>query len=362
MLARYCWLLVPLLLCLNSPARGITRVPLIINEAFDDRRIPWPMTTGVPFPRGALKAKENCRLVDDGGRPQELQAKVAATWDADKTSIRWLTIDFIAHPGCRYFLEFGDEIESKNGERWMLEAGERMWIGAPNGLNMGYLAEFNRATPSAFESVHFDLDKNGFVSPGERALHGGAGGEHYFIDQQGQRHSNTLDKSSRQIASEADGDIHRTVRVEGFYTGPNGERIAKYRTRYHFFKKLPLMKVVDELRFIESTKATQFRDIGFTMNLDLATDGRQTTFDQHGEPGNHPMTIHWKPDTVAVASCQKTYRHYGNPECVGEIIYKDRAETKTLATNKQVGEWVQVADDRFAVTAGSGSNSPRSGK
>ncbi len=350
MLARRYWLLFPLIVLIVAPAHAITRVPLMINDAFD-RQIPWPMTTGVPFPRGALKAKENCRLVDDGGRPQELQAKVAATWDAQKESIRWLTIDFIAQPGRRYFLEFGDEINSKNGERWTLEAGERMWIGGANASDMGYLAEFNRTTPSAFESLHIDLDKNGFASPGEQALHGGAGGEHFFIDQNGRRHSNALDKISRKIVAEADGDIHRTVRVEGYYTGPNGERIAKYRTRYHYFKKLPLMKVVDELQFIESTKGMKFRDIGFTMNLDLANDGRQTTFDSSGHPGNSPHTTHWKPDTLAVASCQKTYRHYGNPECVGEIIYEDRAKTRVSATNEHVGEWVQVTDNRFAVTA-----------
>ena len=92
--------LVLLLVCLfSAPSLAVTRVPLVINEAFADRAVPWPITTGVPFPRGALKKAENCRLVDDEGEEQELQAKVAATWDAEKTSIRWLTIDFIADPG-----------------------------------------------------------------------------------------------------------------------------------------------------------------------------------------------------------------------------------------------------------------------
>src|SRR5688572_18742747 len=73
------------ILLVNSVSAA-TRVPLVINEAFPDRAVPWPITTGVPFPRGALKNAENCRLVDEKGNVHRLQAKVAATWDAEQTS------------------------------------------------------------------------------------------------------------------------------------------------------------------------------------------------------------------------------------------------------------------------------------
>src|SRR5436190_1093760 len=88
-------LLMACLVPTHSICLAATRVDLVINEPNSGRSVAWPITTGVPFPRGALTAAEHCRLVNDQGEEQLLQAKVAATWDAQRSSIRWLTIDFI---------------------------------------------------------------------------------------------------------------------------------------------------------------------------------------------------------------------------------------------------------------------------
>ena len=108
------WLLLACAIALldANQATAATRVPLVINEAFPDRAIPWPITTGVPFPRRGLTKIENCRLVDDLGNALPFEAKVAATWDAEKSSIRWLTIVFIAQPSRTYALEFGDDVRT----------------------------------------------------------------------------------------------------------------------------------------------------------------------------------------------------------------------------------------------------------
>lgn len=75
------------------------------------------------------------------------------------------------------------------------------------------------------------------------------------------------------------------MRVDGFYTGPGGERIAKYRTRYHFFAGLPLVKAIDELSFVGSTKQTRFADIGFALDLNVKTSDRTVSVDASGEAG-----------------------------------------------------------------------------
>ena len=41
-------------LCQRDFAVAATRIDLVVDEPFADRTAPWPMTTGVPFPRGAL--------------------------------------------------------------------------------------------------------------------------------------------------------------------------------------------------------------------------------------------------------------------------------------------------------------------
>src|SRR5262245_19993018 len=95
---------------LTPAALAATRVDLLIDEAQPGRTAPWPVTTGVPFPRGQLTDAAHCRLIDDIGAECPLQARVAATWDVERRSIRWLTVDFLAQPGRKYGLEFGPDV------------------------------------------------------------------------------------------------------------------------------------------------------------------------------------------------------------------------------------------------------------
>jgi len=54
----------------------------------------WPMTTGVPFPPGALRSADEVRLLSaDGG---EIPAQVACTGKHEDGSVRWLLLDFQA--------------------------------------------------------------------------------------------------------------------------------------------------------------------------------------------------------------------------------------------------------------------------
>ncbi|QDU26059.1 hypothetical protein ETAA8_11310 [Anatilimnocola aggregata] len=289
-----------------------TRVPLVIDEPYAGRTVSWPITTGVPFPRGLLKEAAHCRLVDDLNREQPLQAKVAATWDAEKTSIRWLTIDFIAEPGRKYSLVVDEQTKKTtiSDDRW---------------------------------------------TPDEAIVARVMAAEHYYLDEQGTRFSSAADGKDRVITREVVGPLHHSLRIDGYYTGPRGERIAKYRTRYHFFKGMPLVKVDDELHFSGSTKGKRFRDIGYSLPLEQPGQNRRVTVDASGAAGNQLKTIDWQPDTRSVSSYQKIYRHYGNPECLGEVaVFKDKAasekEVTTVVSSEHVGEWMQVADEQSSIT------------
>lgn len=50
---------------LSAKATAATRVEIVIDEPMADRSVIWPITTGVPFPRGGLTANKHCRLIDD---------------------------------------------------------------------------------------------------------------------------------------------------------------------------------------------------------------------------------------------------------------------------------------------------------
>ena len=133
-----------------------------------------------------------------------------------------------------------------------------------------------------------DLDGDGVFAGNKLVAAGAADGEHYYLDQAGKRFTSAADGADRRVVVESDGPVRACVRVDGFYTGPNGERIAKYRTRYHFFAGLPLVKVIDELGFVGSTKQTRFADIGFSLDLNVNTAGRRVIVDESGEDYLYP--------------------------------------------------------------------------
>lgn len=71
----------------NSP----NRVELFLWEPSGVNRPQWPVTTGVPFPKGALTDPERIRL-RDGDVVLPCASRVTATWGDG--SVRWLLLDF----------------------------------------------------------------------------------------------------------------------------------------------------------------------------------------------------------------------------------------------------------------------------
>lgn len=71
----------------------------------------WPVTSGVPFPRGVLGSAQHVRLQNATGAAVPLQAAVTGRWPDG--SVKWLLIDFRHRGGAAsYALEFGPEVAS----------------------------------------------------------------------------------------------------------------------------------------------------------------------------------------------------------------------------------------------------------
>lgn len=323
-----------------------TRIDIVIDEPYKTRAVAWPLTTGIPFPRGGLTNELNCRLVDDTGSEQPLQSRVAATWDAERKSIRWLTIDFIAQPDRRYSLEFGPNVKRKAFKTPLrVEQSDSLQL-TTGTIN----AEFNATEASALRSIATDLNGDGRIDAGEVVVTGAKGGDHFYRDQDATSFTSSGDGDDRLIVVEATGPVRACVRVDGFYTGPSGERIVRYRTRYHFFAELGLIKIVDEFRITGSTTQTRFHDIGIAFALAQDGSPRQVVVDASGEKGNQPVSVPWTRATQAVTSFQSIYRHFGNQECRGAVVEATEAGERERHLSENVGEWMQVIDNRTAVT------------
>lgn len=96
---------------LEPPTRRTESVSLEVTPPADaaGRLTDWPVTSGVPFPGGALGSARNVRLLNADGKTVPLQARVTGRW-ADG-SVKWLLLDF-RHSGgsATYTLEFGPDV------------------------------------------------------------------------------------------------------------------------------------------------------------------------------------------------------------------------------------------------------------
>lgn len=336
-----------LVLFVSASASAATRIPVVIDEPFPRRTVAWPVTTGIPFPRGQLTAERHCRLVDQTGREQVLQSRVAATWDAERTSIRWLTIDFVAQPDCYYTLEFGADIQRKSFPNLVSDRQERSIRVATGKI----FAEFHspaQQTATALRGVAVDFNANGTLEAAEMVLHPTTSGEHLYVDQYSRRFSSERDGADRRVVVECKGPVRACVRVDGFYTGPDRQRIVEYRTRYHFFAGLGLIKVVDEFRIVGSTRGTEFQDIQLSWRLN--GEPTRVVVDASGDVGSQTVAVDWSEETTGVVSFQSEYRHFGNPACRGGLVEATAAGERTHHETERVGEWMQVISDRAAVT------------
>jgi hypothetical protein len=89
---------------LPTPTAG--SVPLQITPPEGVTLANWPVTGGVPFPKGVLGSASHLQLVDDGGRQLPVQAATTARWQDG--SVKWALLDFRhSGPAARYELRYG---------------------------------------------------------------------------------------------------------------------------------------------------------------------------------------------------------------------------------------------------------------
>ena len=67
-------------------------VRLSVTEPSGVARSSWPVTSGIPLGRGALRDPDRVALFDGQGKPLPLQTEVLTRWPDG--SIRWLLLDF----------------------------------------------------------------------------------------------------------------------------------------------------------------------------------------------------------------------------------------------------------------------------
>lgn len=205
----------------EPPAGSVERetVTLTVDNPHSAPAKRAPITTGLPFPEGALGDDDHLRLLDSDGREVPLQTEITARYPDG--SVQWLLLDFLAdipaESSATYAVEFGEEVERTV---------------EPEGISVERLGDALIVDTGALVAI---------IHPerGERVLP--------TLDQEfaGRPTANLplpavvvasgegFGSRSATVEVEREGPLATVVKVSGAHASEAGETLFRYVARYH---------------------------------------------------------------------------------------------------------------------------------
>ncbi len=247
-------------------------MPLTVSENAGIAREGGFVTSGVPFPQGALRTNADVRLLDEQGAEVPLQVRTTATWRDG--SVKWLLLDFptdvAAHATRVFSLEYGEDIRRMppTSPAVRVESNaEHMWV--DTGRLRLELGQTNTPFARLIHAIYWDLDGNGRFDPNERAA--------YALGS-----SMTLAGPLRSISHlppeeivvEESGPLRAVVKISGWFCdvrGTNRVPFMKYLWRLHAFAGSPRLKVQFTATNLDPTNKMVLVD-RYSIGLGLALD------------------------------------------------------------------------------------------
>ncbi len=297
----------------------------IDNPAGLDRD--WPVTCGVPFPRGMIASTDGLRVEDARGRAVPCQFEITATWLADQ-SIRWLLLNFNASPAGEYFLAPGVPPAADKARPGITvqAAGGRLVID----------------TGAARFAV---LDGEALVAETEvlgavpvKIMHNSGRGA-YVVDQQGRRARLGGPLSEMQSSFKVRGPQWTVLRREGWYVADDGQRIARGIVWLHFFGGSPFVKLVHRLVLTEDTNRIWFKDIGIEFQTAFAGD--QAVFDT-AAAGGTPAAVPLRAGEEAWM-LQDDYPHFLSTNAHFSLARRSGGTEREMLAGTVCGNWCGLA-------------------
>jgi YetA-like protein len=218
--------------------RQTTRIPITVGatraDGADLSRVAEPVTLGLPFPRGLCADPQSLSLVDAGGAPCPVQARVLDRWPDG--SIRWALVDFQADVAdslaSRYEVVVDGRVSSHlRDEPSLVVAHDACGITVDTGAARFVLRPLGRFP---FEAVA--VNGTSVVDPPRSGL---------FVEAAS---GGTLTTVIERVELEEDGPLRSTVRCEGAVRESRGIEVLQLIARVHFHARSATVRVALTLR------------------------------------------------------------------------------------------------------------------
>ena len=217
---------------------GVVRIPLFLSNFSFGRSPRFPVSGGIPIPRGELTSLEGVRLLDHRERPIAAQFKPLGFWPDQ--SVQWLKVDaqLSIPPNGRQFayLEYGHKTPSPAPEdRVTVTRSSRGDVTVVTGpLKFTLHAKGFRF----MDTVWLDKNKDGRFSDDEKMM----AGADMVVRHDGEDYRSSLDKAV-SLTVEEDGPMTATIKAEGWYVSRKNKRFCRFVVRLKAFAGQSFVKV-----------------------------------------------------------------------------------------------------------------------
>jgi len=216
------------------------------------KAVVFPVTAGVPFPKGALGSHARLRMLDSQGREAPLQTQTLARWDDG--SVKWALLDAQASGGA-YLLEYGSAVSRKPVSSELKVTEDAGGVTVTTGP-LKFTVSKKRF--GFLESVLLD---------GARVISPGRSGAFYLTAVDGTVYS-TL-SAPDEVKVEENGPLRAVVRVSGSHRAAGGRKLFAYTVRFHAYAGHRFLRV--QHTFVNDFGGSDFTTIkGLSLRVPLA--------------------------------------------------------------------------------------------
>ena len=238
------------------------QVPIAVTPVDGDQgSMDFPLTAGIPFPKGALGSEAHLRILTPQNRELPVQAKTLARWPDG--SVKWVLVDTQPSGSGTNTLEYGSSVSRKATPSQLKVIENPDTIAVVTGP-LKFMVSKRRF--GLFESVWLEGRK--VISPERPAsLHlTGLDGTVY-----------TSLAPPDEIVVEQSGPMRAVLRVSGEHRAKNGRKLFAYTVRIHAYAGRSFLRV--QYTFGNNSGATEFTSFrSLMLNLPLissATNDRR---------------------------------------------------------------------------------------
>jgi len=324
---------------MRTPSARAEGVPVHVAEPSGIARTNWPVTTGIPFPKGMLTTPSAVRLLDAEGQEMPLQTRAMETWLDG--SVRWLLLDFQVSLAANATFEGSLELAPAAPIANPIEIAEGEGGGVV--VNTGTIAttfaadggvSIMRDGKPAFESFCDSRIELLEFSTFEMA-YGPSRGEFRFKADEG------------GVAVEEAGPMRTVVRLKGWHYTSAGAKFSPSTIRYEFYRGQSVVRVMHTFVMSENPNEVMIKRIELHSKLadttvTKVTLGGEKVVDLELNPGDAAYVIQ-----KDVGELHYPHMNEREPQCQ---VVRDLGWPEVIAEGREAQGFVRISGAHAAAT------------